>query len=88
MDRHAEHEIDAVGRGDRILDGRLRVERDADAEVERPRVGDRRAPGSSHASTWKVTLSPPAFAMASKWRSGSDTMRWQSKPPSPTPYER
>ena len=34
--------------------------------------------GSSHASTWKVTLSPPAFAIASKCFSGSLTIRWQS----------
>src|SRR5262245_41962643 len=34
--------------------------------------------GASHASTWKVTLSPPAFAIASKCFSGSATMRWQS----------
>ena len=41
--------------------------------------------GASHASTWKVTLSPPAFAIASKCFSGSATMRWQSRA---TPHPR
>ena len=37
--------------------------------------------GSSTASTWNVTLSPPARATASKCRSGRSTMRWQSRTP-------
>ena len=41
------------------------------------------AAGSRTASMWNVTLSPPASAIASKWRCGSSTMRWQSSlPPS------
>jgi hypothetical protein len=36
------------------------------------------AAGSSTTSVWKVTLSAPARANASKWSRGSLTMRWQS----------
>ena len=36
---------------------------------------------SAQASTWKVTLSPPASRICSKWRSGSSTIRWQSSRP-------
>src|SRR6266542_3691878 len=36
---------------------------------------------SRHASWWIVTLSPPACATASKWRSGASTIRWQSTAP-------
>ena len=77
VNRHAEHEIHSFGSRDRVLDRRLGVECDADAEPERPRRATARA-GSSQTSTWKVTLSPPAFAIASKCSSGSATIRWQS----------
>src|SRR4029078_5507958 len=41
MDRHAEHEVRAVGSGYRVCDGRLRVEGDSRAETERARYRDR-----------------------------------------------
>ena len=66
VDRHAEHEVGAVGGGDRVLDRRLRVERDSDAETRASARARSPCAGSSQTSTWNVTLSPPAFAIASK----------------------
>src|SRR5262245_2953018 len=40
--------------------------------------------GSWQTSTWKVTLSPPAFLICSKWCSGFVTIRWQSMTPPPS----
>ena len=41
VDRHAEDEIHAVGRRDRVAHCRLGIERETDAEPERPRRSDR-----------------------------------------------
>ena len=77
------HEVGAaVGRLGGLLDRRLRVERDPDREpvLARRAIDARRV---VDASTWKVTLSPPASAICWKWCAGSSTIRWQStRPPS------
>ena len=44
-DAHAERDVRALGRAGRVLDGRVRVERDPDAEAVLPRERDQRAPG-------------------------------------------
>ena len=48
MDRHAEGEIRTLGGSDGVLDRRLRIERETDAEPELARACDRRAPARAH----------------------------------------
>ena len=87
VDRHAEHEVDAVGGGHRILDGRLRIERDADAQAEGPRVSDCRGGVVARLDVEGDAVSPGLRdGLEVALRLGHHEMAVQ--PPSPTTHER